>query len=82
VDKHRARTYISLRRQVFQVLACPKESMMKRLVLLLVLAALLAACESNPRPYPRYDNGYDDSWSECAKVKTGWAAGSDYPCAY
>ncbi|MGD0661752.1 MAG: hypothetical protein ABSD38_27130 [Syntrophorhabdales bacterium] len=56
--------------------------MMKRLVLLLVLAALLAACESNPRPYPRYDNGYDDSWSECAKVKTGWAAGSDYPCAY
>jgi hypothetical protein len=55
--------------------------MMKRLVLLLVLASLLAACESNPGPRPRYNNGYDDTWLECEKAKTGWAAGSDYSCA-
>ena len=55
---------------------------MKRLVLLLVLASLLAACESNPRPYPRYNNGYDDPGWECEKTRIGWAAGSDFPCAY
>ena len=54
---------------------------MKRLLLLLVLASLLAACESNAGPHPRY-NRYDDPWLECEKVKTGWAAGSDYPCAH
>ena len=55
---------------------------MKRLVLLLVLAALLAACESNPSSYPRNNDGYNDRWLECEKTRTGWAAGSDYPCAY
>ena len=56
---------------------------MKRLVLLLVLLSLLAACESNPgpRPYP-YDYGRDDTWWECRKVHEsgGWSAGGDLSC--
>jgi len=55
---------------------------MKRLVLLLLLASLLVACESNPglRPYPGYR--YDDTWWECKKVHEsgGWSAGADFPC--
>jgi len=57
---------------------------MKRLVLLLVLASLLVACESNPgpRPYPRYDSRYDDTGWECEKVREsgGWSAGADFTC--
>ena len=50
---------------------------MKRFILLIVLASLLAACESaGPRGNPPYDR-----WLECEKTRTGRAAGTEYNCA-